>query len=302
MRTRTLVVILLGVMVCSLVVLGSIPRALAQDTDRDEAGAANQADVDAAKEVKEKYEASLLSTAGVLGVGVGLAPNGRVGIVVFVQKGAPRPALPSQADGVPITVIESGGFVAHDGPCDAGACHEDVENLPVRMGTSTGNVNGIFAGTLGYRVRRIGDIATSEVGYITNNHVASASGGALCPAQLNPANLPAFGLDQCQPGLLDAPGFGCVSPRIGDLVQVVPLVMGGAFLNTVDAAFVRSNRACVSRNIRDIGNPSSSVNFPKLGTTLKLSGRSSGLRLVKVTAVNVTVDVFYGGAWASLGS
>src|SRR5262245_40685164 len=127
MKIRLLVVAMLGAAVSSPVTLGSIPPARAQETDRDEAGAANQTEVDAVKAVKERHQASLLSKSGVLGVGVGLTPGGRVGIVVFVQKGAPRPAIPAQADGVPIAVVESGGFVAHDGPCDVGTCHEEVE-------------------------------------------------------------------------------------------------------------------------------------------------------------------------------
>ena len=70
------------------------------------------------------------------------------------------------------------------------------------MGVSTGNVNGTFAGTLGARVFRIG--MSDTVGYITNNHVATAADPSLCPAQLNPAHMPAFGVEQGQPGLLDA--------------------------------------------------------------------------------------------------
>jgi hypothetical protein len=270
-----------------------MPSALAAAAD-DEDGGVGGREVESAKAVKEKYEESLLSEAAVIAVGVGTTPDGRVGVHVYVNQDLARPAIPSTLDGVPVSVIESPPFVAHDGPCNVGACHDDVEALPVRMGTSTGNVNGVFAGTLGYRVRRIGPLATSEVGYITNNHVAAASGGGLCPAQLNPAVLPAFGVDQCQPGLLDAGGI-CVFPKIGDLVQVVPLVMGPSFLNTVDAAFVRSNRACVSKNIRDIGAPGATVGFPTLNSILKLSGRSSGLVSVKVTTINTTVDVNYGG-------
>jgi hypothetical protein len=115
---------------------------------------------------------------------------------------------------------------------------------------------------------------------------------------LNPNNLPAFGLDQCQPGLLDAGGV-CAAPKVGDLVQAVPLVMGLAFLNTVDASFVRTNRACVSKNIRDLGTQAASSGLPTLNSTLKLSGRTSGLISVKVTTINATVDVSYGAGCGS---
>jgi hypothetical protein len=267
--------------------------ATAADDDDDDDGGTNRTDVDAATQVKKKYENSIMTQSGVMAVGVGEDASGRVGIHVYVRQGGPRPAIANQLDGVPVTVIEAAPFVAHDGNCDGTPpCHDDVEALPVPMGTSTGNVNGVFAGTLGYRVRRIGP-TTSEVGYITNNHVAAASGGSLCPAQVNPANLAAFGVDQCQPGLLDA-GGACVAPKIGDLVQVVPIVMGTSYLNTVDAAFVRSNRRCVSKNIRDIGAPGATAAMPLLGSILKLSGRTSGLITIKVSTINATVDIFYG--------
>lgn len=90
-------------------------------------------------------------------------------------------------------------------------------------GVSTGNVSGIFAGTLGYRVRRIGNV--NEVGYITNSHVGAANGASLCPFQVKPAKVPVFNLMQCQPGRLDAPCSVCIAPVIGQLVQAVPLVI-----------------------------------------------------------------------------
>jgi hypothetical protein len=78
--------------------------------------------------------------------------------------------------------------------------------------------------------------------------VAAASGPSLCPAQLNPAEMPTFGVEQCQPGLLDA-GGACADPPVGALVQAVPIIMGGEFDNTVDAAFVSSTRGWVDKMI-----------------------------------------------------
>lgn len=127
-------------------------------------------------------------------------------------------AIPIYIEGISVTVFETDEIKAFDGP--PGTNHQQVFSRPVPMGVSTGNKAGIFAGTLGVRVHRIGQ--SSLVGYITNNHVAAASGANLCPAQINLANLPAFGLDQCQPGRLDAPGNICVAPSIGDLVQAIP--------------------------------------------------------------------------------
>jgi hypothetical protein len=75
----------------------------------------------------------------------------------------------------------------------------------------------------------------------------------------------------------------------------VPLVMGNQFLNTVDAAFVKSRRGCVSQNILEVGAPNSAPAFPQLGDTLLLSGRTSGLITIRVQTVNATVSVSYNG-------
>lgn len=290
------VVACLLLMACVAAVLALTPpwaQGRGHAEHEEDEGPARAAEVRAARAVQARHEAALLKQPGVQGVGVGLMEDGRtVGIHVYVQRDRPRPALPADLDGFPVRVIESGPFVAHHGPCNApNVCHAQVYPLPVPMGVSTGNVNGVFAGTLGFRCNRIGN--SSEVGYITNNHVAAASGANLCQLSVNPENLPAFGVDQCQPGRLDAPGSVCVSPPIGDLVQAVPLVMGTEFLNTVDAAFVKSHRGCVSKTILDLGPPLRKAQFPKLGSTVWMSGRTSGRKRNQVVAVNVTADVTY---------
>jgi hypothetical protein len=271
-----------------------IPEAAAQRPTADDSPV-SEAAVNVAKAAQAKHQRSILKRSGVRGVGVGLMDDGkRVGIHIFVRKGERTEDLPKELDGVPVKIVEAGAFKAHNGPCDVTDCHTAAVALPAQMGNSTGNENGEFAGTLGYRVFRRGN--SSNVGYIVPNHVGAATGPDLCPAQINPENLAAFETPQCQPGLFDSGGSTCVPPPIGNLVQVIPLVMGGDFLNTVDAAFVESSRACVSKTIRDIGNPTSTAAFPALNSILKLSGRTSGLRTVKVAAINVTIDVDYGSA------
>jgi hypothetical protein len=267
-----------------------VPEAAAAQRPAAEAKV-NEAEVNRAKAAQAKHQPALMKQPGVHGVGVGLMDDGkRTGIHIYVGRGQRSPGLPTQLENVPVRIIEAGPFKAHDGPCDSSSpCHVGEVALPVQMGNSTSNDNGDFAGTLGFRVKRRGD---PSVGYITNNHVAAASGPNLCPAQINPEILPAFETQQCQPGKLDAGGV-CLAPPIGNLVQVVPLIMGGEFLNTVDAAFVQSNRGCVSKTIRDIGNPTAKAVFPKLNSTLRLSGRTSGFRRVRVVTINVTVIIDY---------
>jgi hypothetical protein len=87
--------------------------------------------------------------------------------------------------------------------------------------------------------------------------------------------------------------------RIGDLVQFVPIIFGGGFENTVDAAFVLSSRTLVNKTILDIGNPSSSILDPALNMPVQKSGRTTGKTFGTITGINATVTVGYGAACGS---
>jgi hypothetical protein len=240
-----------------------------------------------ALQVQHDHEAQLLSLPGVVGVGVGLT-EGTDQLAIHIYRnadalGASAAALPAQLNGLPVRILETDPIVARDGP--PGTNHRQGFDPPVPMGVSTGTDNGCFAGTLGYRVFRIGQ--PSKVGYLTNAHVAAAGGAGLCPGKA------AFGEDQFQAGLLDS-DCSPVLPKIGDLVQYVPLVFGGSFENTVDAAFVASSRSLVNKLILDIGHPSPSVAAPALNQTVRKSGRTTGLTKGTITTINATINVIYG--------
>lgn len=243
--------------------------------------------------VQERNQDKLFAVPGVLAVGVGTLQGTRTpAIHVYMNRTAPAAsasALPVHLEGVPVEVIETDEFKAFDGP--PGANHRAVFARPVPMGVSTSNVSLIYAGTLGVRVHRIGQ--SSDVGYITNNHVAAANGPGFCPAQANPQKLPPFGVVQCQPGRLDAPGNVCVAPSIGALTSVPPIIMGNAFENVVDAAFVRSSRNLVNKLILDIGNPSPTVQEPALGLAVRKSGRTTGFTTGTISTINAMVSVNY---------
>jgi hypothetical protein len=249
----------------------------------------------------------LMGQPGVTAVGIGRMADGTtVGIHIYMQAGSAvaAAAMPKALNGVPVRVFVGGGpIVAHRdrtanlSTVPSNSNHMGSFALPVPMGVSTGNVNGEFAGTLGYRVHRLGH--PDEVGYVTNNHVAAASGPDLCPAALLPATLPDFGTPQCQPGLLDAGGV-CVPPEIGALTQVIPLVFGEQFQPTVDTAFVVSNRGCVSNTIEEVGAPNEQPAFPQLSARLLLSGRTSGLIEIEVQTIQASVTVGYETCGAAL--
>lgn len=246
-------------------------------------------------EVQRRNENTLFDNPGVVAVGVGLTEDGSgPAIHVYLNVEVPRAsasAISRQINGVPIRVFETDEIKALDGP--PGNNHRKAFPAPVPMGVSTGNVSvsGGFAssGTLGFRVFRLGQ--PNNVGYITNNHVAGSSGPNLCPVIINPANLPAFGLAQCQPSLPD--GGGCVT-SLGGLIQAVPIIMGGNYQNTVDAAFVKSNRNLVNKTIQDIGDPSPQLQAPAVNLMVRKSGRSTGLTQGTIQSINVTQIVSLG--------
>jgi len=90
------------------------------------------------------------------------------------------------------------------------------------------------------------------------------------------------------------PNCAPVGPKIGDLVQLVPIVFGGSFENTVDTAFVASTRSLVNKLILDIGNPSPSLVAPALNMAVRKSGRTTGFTTGTITTINTTINVNYG--------
>lgn len=274
--------------ICLLALSVQSGTAFAEDVVIAEGMAITAAQFDAVKAVQKKYERSLLKTPGVVGVGIGLADgnNNELALHVFFNQqvvGASAAAITASADGVPVKIIESDEIKPF-----VGEANRLQYALPVPMGTSTSNSNGCYAGTLGFRAHRAGQ--TSKVGYITNTHVASPAGANLCPGQA------AFGVDQFQRGSLDTvPQCSNLGRKmIGDLVQHVPLVFGGSFENTVDAAFVTTTRAHVRRSILDIGNPSNSILPAALNMQVQKSGRTTGLKFGTVSTINLTLGVNYG--------
>jgi hypothetical protein len=263
--------------------------AFAQDEERVQV--VTEAQLRPVLAMQRSYEAQLFAMPGVVAVGTGLTDEGKPAVHIYVSTTAlhaAATAVPRQLDNVPTKILETDEIQAFAGP--SSDVQKMAPDLPIPMGVSTGNINGFFVGTLGVRVFRIGQ--SSAVGYITNNHVAAASGPSLCPAQLNPAVMPAFGVEQCQPGLLDAGGV-CSDPPIGALLQAVPIIMGGAFENTVDAAFVSSTRSLVEKTILDIGPPSATVQAPAVNLQVRKSGRTTGLTTGTIQTINATVNVGY---------
>jgi hypothetical protein len=73
--------------------------------------------VDAVRRVKERHEAGLLATPGVVGVGVGFSERvvSQAAIEIYVKQPANslRPYLPSSLEGVEVKIVETGEIHAY---------------------------------------------------------------------------------------------------------------------------------------------------------------------------------------------
>lgn len=167
---------------------------------------------------------------------------------------------------------------------DPGPDHQAAQTRPIQLGTSGGNINDasrLFCctGTLGSLVQNGG--GTQFI--LSNNHVL---------ARTNKASL---GEDVIQPGLADQNCVKDLLDVVADLSAFKLISFKAGTTNTVDAAIaqVRAGAVDTSGSILDIGQVSSAIAAPALGTAVKKSGRTTGLTLGTITAVNVTVDVLY---------
>ncbi len=164
---------------------------------------------------------------------------------------------------------------------------------PLQFGTSGGSWEDRpgprcegATGTLGGLVQDVG----GNQYILSNNHVL---------AQLNRAPP---GMDIIQPGLAEV---GCVDAAnrvVADLTTFVPIERGQA-TNTVDAAIalVRSGKLdpTVPGYVLDIGVLSNQTASDNVDCAVQKSGRTTGITLGTIAAVNVTVRVRYPGMMAT---
>lgn len=71
-----------------------------------------------AKAVKARHEDVLMRMPGVQGVGVGKTKDGRYAVTIFLlagEDGADRSAIPTDLEGIPVEVLETGPIRARDG-------------------------------------------------------------------------------------------------------------------------------------------------------------------------------------------
>jgi hypothetical protein len=236
-------------------------------------------EVEAAIAAQERHNATLLALPGVVGTAVGLLPNGRVGVHVFVDH-AGVVAIPSVIDSVPVAVDVSGRFMARSDPT--------TRQRPAPLGFSVGHP-AITAGSIGARVRD----GTGNLFVLSNNHVLANANNAL------------IGDPIYQPGPYDG---GTAADQIGTLAAFDPIVFSILASNTIDAALAATTAANVGNATPTddgYGMPNSAIygdanhdgTFDNVSALLGLNvqkyGRTTKLTQGQITGVNATVLVCY---------
>ena len=279
----------------------------------------------------------LLSLRGVVGTGAGLDANGNPSVVVFVEQRGVA-GIPAKLDGVPVTVVVSGrieavrpvsqglaygkggrygnvtggggGGVTDTSGSGTGGGTVDTSGTgggttgggsvcniippssrfprPVPIGVSTGNPF-LSAGTIGARLR---NNATGQLFVLSNNHVY---------ANVNQVSI---GVNVLQPGPYDG-GLNHVD-SIGSLAayEIVKFCDASGYCppNVIDAAIASTTAAKVDNATPcdGYGAPSSTTVTPLVGMAVKKYGRTTGLTVSTISAVNVYVKVSYGNGLTAL--
>lgn len=246
---------------------------------------------------------SLLDKDHVVGVGVGYkitdgATTSTPSIMVLVTEKVPGDMLagsdvvPSSVDSQPTDVLEVGYLFAGGGdhvglaePSPTPLQEVDAQTLakrvrPVRPGYSVGHYK-VTAGTVGAGCYDLAPLPGKPPRYyvLSNNHVLANSNDAR------------IGDPVYQPGTFDG---GTAADAIGRLARYVPIRFDGT-CNYVDAAVAEVPFDTIDRSIYWSGHPTTAAATAQVGMLLKKTGRTTHFTTGRVTAVNATVNVNFGG-------
>ena len=248
-------------------------------TPAPQLAAAMSDEVQRAIAAQERHNAKLLAIPGVVGTAVGILPNGKAGVRVFV-KDADVQNVPGFVDDVTVVTEVTGLFIARSDPT--------LRSRPAFIGFSVGHP-AITAGTMGALVRDAG----SQLFVLSNNHVLANQNNA------------SVGDAMLQPGPFDG---GTAADQIGTLAAFQPIDFSGGS-NTMDAAIARvTNAADVSNstplddgygqpNARIFGDANNDGVFDDkaalLGLDVQKYGRTTKLTRGEITGINATISVCY---------
>ncbi len=220
-------------------------------------------DIHAAIVAQERHSAALLRIPGVIGTAVGLLPNGRAAVKIFLE-GAGVRGLPSELEGTPVAVQVTGRFMALSDPT--------TRQRPAPLGYSVGHP-AITAGSLGARVVD----ASGDLYVLSNNHVLANSNDA------------SIGDPALQPGPYD--GGTAPADQIGTLAAFNTIDFSGG-ANTIDAAIARSDATTAIYGDAN-GDGTFDDKTALLGLNVEKYGRTTRLTHGQITGINATVDVCY---------
>jgi len=246
-------------------------------------------DFAAAIAVQERHNPDLLGIPGVAGTAVGLGPDGRPVVKVYLAGGG-VPGLPATLDGHSYVTEITGEFRAlgstgragagAGGGADAARGDTDPKRSfprPVPIGVSTGQVD-VTAGTIAARV-----VSGDDVFALSNNHVYANRNAAKVGDRI------------LQPGTVD----GGVNPddAIATLHDFEPIRFCTPFPtcpeNRIDAAIAAttSDQLGNSTPSNGYGTPRSETVPARLGMKVQKYGRTTGHTTGRISGVNATINV-----------
>jgi len=268
------------------------------------------------RSAKAANEAAIFARANVVGVAVGNRVTGgretdEACIVVYVEAKRPeaqlrhRDIVPKAFGGVRTDVVETGRFRALRAARAAEAVDLDRTKRirPAPGGVSIGHFQ-ITAGTLGVLAHRGGRPVI-----LSNNHVlANQNAARVGDPILQPGPADGGRLQDTIGRLVDFVPIQFHERRLGPLGRLLAPLLAVAGLglkrlptgsvNRVDAAVAEPiNAQSVAPNILGIGRVGRTRD-PELGMHVRKSGRTSGITDGRVTALDATVEVDYGGQTA----
>ena len=241
--------------------------------------------------VKDRHENQLFAHAGVVGVGVGVA-DGNAVIDVLAAR-ANVAGIPRSIDGVTVVTRVSGRIRALSATArtarpygkGGGVNPASYFSRPVPIGVSTGRYDECSAGTIGARVKS-GSGPHVSVFALSASHVYAKDGiGA------------SVGDKILQPGRYDSKPKCSYSSSydLATLSNWSTITFSGD--NTVDAAIAQTTTGNLGNSTpsNGYGTPSSTITSATVGMAVQKYGERSGLTHGSVCAIDVSLDVDYGG-------
>lgn len=245
-------------------------------------------------EVQDRHTDYLMDIPNVVGTGTGMTSYGQAAIVIFTQQEIGSVFLPTEIEGIPVIekvlpdlspAYADNGNGSSVGGSVSGTSGTNTVNAvsqrfsrPIPIGCSTSNWNECVTATVGVRVRN-----GSNYYVLSANHVF---------ARNNYANL---GEQIVQPGRGDVSCALNTADQIGQLADYQQLIFSYSASNTMDAAIATTTPALtgVATPLDGYGTPNTVTRQASIGLEVQKYGRTTGLTIGKVYAINSTVVLSY---------